>query len=121
MLSSAAKATAATMAAVGLGLVAPVVATAAPAASGVRLCVDRFADYDAVLQWPNRGGMETVGIRPGQCSDRGPASPGELIVVLAFYRGATINIGHFSASSRGDDVEAVGRVADGTEGINLGV
>ncbi len=112
-------------AAVGLTLVGlatvPAVATAAPAGGSVRLCVDRFADYSAVLQWPNRGGMETVTIGPGGCSDWGPANGGELLVVLANHNGAVINIGHFNASGGSNDVEAVGRVSAGTEGINLGV
>ncbi|QUQ68323.1 hypothetical protein [Kutzneria sp. CA-103260] len=125
MRSSVAKRTAAASAAVGLALVGlavvPAVASAAPAAGGAQLCVDRFADYSAVMQWPNRGGMETTVTGPGQCSNWGPGDAGELIVVLAFYNGAQINLGHFQASGRGDNVEAVGRVSDGTEGINLGV
>ena len=113
--------TVAAITALGLGIVAPAVAAAAPAGGGAQLCVDRFADYNAVLQWPSRGGQETFAIRPGQCSDWGPANAGELIVVLADYRGAQINIGHFTATGRWDSVEAVGRVDAGTEGINLGV
>ena len=41
--------------------------------------------------------------------------------MLAVYNGATVNIGHFFATGRGDSVEAVGRFSNGTEGINLGV
>jgi len=121
MRSSVAKRTAAVLTALGLGFVAPAVSSAAPAGGGVQLCVDRLADYSAVLQWPYRGGMETFVISPGQCSDWGPGNAGELIVVLADYNGAQINIGHFLATGRGDSVEAVGRVSAGTEGINLGV
>jgi hypothetical protein len=112
---------AAAIAALGLSIVAPAVATAAPAGGGAQLCVDRFADYSAVMQWPNRGGQETFVLRPGQCSGWGPGYAGELIVVLGIYNGATVNIGHFFATERGDDVEAVGRFSNGTEGINLGV
>ncbi|HTI26721.1 MAG TPA: hypothetical protein VL652_37395 [Kutzneria sp.] len=111
----------AAIAALGLSIVAPAAASAAPAGGGAQLCVDRFADYDALLQWPNRGGQETFGIRPGQCSAWGPGDAGELIIVLAVYNGATVNIGHFFATGRGDSVEAVGRFSNGTEGINLGV
>ncbi|MFC0439897.1 hypothetical protein [Kutzneria buriramensis] len=78
MRSSVATGTAAVLAALGLGLVAPAVASAAPAGGGAQLCV-------------------------------------------ANHNGAQIDIGHFIASGHGDDVEAVGRVSAGTEGINLGV
>ncbi|MFC0546004.1 hypothetical protein [Kutzneria chonburiensis] len=112
---------AAAIAALGLTVVAPAVSSAAPAGGGAQLCVDRLADYSASLQWPSRGGQETFVIRPGQCSNWGPGDAGELIVVLASYNGATVNIGHFYATGRGDQVEAVGRFSNGTEGINLGV
>jgi hypothetical protein len=81
----------------------------------------QLVDNSASLQWPNRGGQETFVIRPGQCSDWGPGDAGELIVVVAVYNGATVNIGHFYATGRGDNVEAVGRFSNGAEGINLGV
>lgn len=113
--------TAATIAALGLGIVAPAVASAAPAGGGAQLCVCRFSDFSAIMQRPNRGGQETFVIRLGQCSGWGPGNAGELIVVLAVYNGTTINIGHFFATGRGDSVEAVDRVSNGTEGINLGV
>jgi len=123
MRSSVAKRVAAASAAVGLTLVGlavvPAVASAAPAGGGEQLCVTGDADYSAVLQWPNRGGMETTVVTPGQCSPWGPGDRGELIVVLADYNGATINLGHYFAAGFDETATAYGRVGAGTEGFSL--
>lgn len=119
MLSLLAKA-AATLALPVVALtVAPVVADAAPAGGGAALCVDGGADYSAVLQWPNRGGMETTVVEPGQCSAWGPDDRGELIVVLANYRGATINLGHWFGGGFYETAHAHGTFVAGTANFTV--
>ena len=81
----------------------------------------RFADYDSVMQWPGRIGLETRVIQRGRCSDWMPTNAGEVVVVLALYKDVTIDIWHFNGTGGNVDVKAVGRVGNGTEGIiNLG-
>ena len=104
--------------AVGL-LAVPAVADAAPASDGAALCVSGDADYTAVLQWPNRDGFETRVVTPGNCSTWGWNDPGELIVVLADYNGATINLGHFIGNGGQQVAVANGRVGAGTEHFSV--
>ncbi|WP_043726181.1 hypothetical protein [Kutzneria sp. 744] len=77
------------------------------------------SDYTAVLQWPNRGGMETTVVEPGRCSSAGPDERGDLIVVLANYRGATINLGHWFGGGFNETAYAHGQFGAGTAGFQV--
>jgi hypothetical protein len=104
----------------GLGLAAlPSAASAAPATGASYLCVTRGSDFSAVLQYPNRGGLETVVITPGSCSVSGPDDAGQTIVVLGNYNGAVFNLGNFTGTGGRQNVQVFGAVGAGTESFTV--